>query len=162
MINPGHASGDPFMKVEHYCVRNVAAISAAADVVDAARLMRERHVGFLVVFREGDALRSPIGVVTDRDIVLQVTAKEVDPRSVTVEDVMTRQPMIATEDDDVNDLIEGMRLAGIRRAPVIDSRGALCGIIAIDDVIDVIATLLGHVAGSIKSEQRQEWHRRQT
>jgi len=149
------------MKVEHYCKRNVAAINGSADVVDVARLMRERHVGFLVVFRDNDPLRSPIGVVTDRDIVLQVTAKEVDPRAVTAEDIMTRQPMIATEEEDVSDLIEGMRLAGIRRAPVVDSRGALSGIIAIDDVIDVIATLLGHVAGSIKTEQRREWHRRQ-
>ena len=149
------------MKVEHYCKRNVAAINGSADVVDVARLMRERHVGFLVVFRDNDPLRCPIGVVTDRDIVLQVTAKEVDPRAVTAEDIMTRQPMIATEEDAVSDLIEGMRLAGIRRAPVVDSRGALSGIIAIDDVIDVIATLLGHVAGSIKTEQRREWHRRQ-
>lgn len=149
------------MKVEHYCKRAVAAIHCGADIVEAARLMRERHVGFLVVFKDADPIRAPIGVITDRDIVLQVTAKEVDPRSVTVNDVMTRQPMIASENDDVSDLIEGMRLAGIRRAPVVDLRGGLTGIIALDDVIDVIATLLGHVAGSIKSEQRQEWQRRQ-
>ena len=102
------------MKVEHYCVRNVAAISAAADVVDAARLMRERHVGFLVVFREGDALRSPIGVVTDRDIVLQVTAKEVDPRSVTVEDVMTPDPVLmASKKINCLIVVVANRIAGI-------------------------------------------------
>ncbi len=145
------------MKVDQYCKHGVVAIASSADVVDAARLMRERHVGFLVVHREGDALRKPVGVLTDRDIVLQVTAREVDPHMVTVGDVMTRQPVVAAGSDDLGELIQGMQIAGIRRAPVVDANGALKGVIAVDDVIDVVAGLLGNIAGSIRVEQKHEW-----
>jgi CBS domain-containing protein len=148
------------MKIGEYCKRAVITIASNADAADAAKLMREAHVGFLVVHREGDQLHKPVGVLTDRDLVLGVLARDVDPHSVTVDDVMTRQPLIANETDELNDLVEAMRRAGIRRVPVVDVRGAVTGIIAIDDVIDVITGLMCDISGSIKSEQRQEWRAR--
>jgi CBS domain-containing protein len=148
------------MKIGEYCKRAVVTIASSADAADAAKLMREEHVGFLVVHREGDQLQKPVGVLTDRDLVLGVLARDVDPHSVTVDDVMTRQPLIANETDELNDLVEAMRLAGIRRVPVVDVRGAVTGIIAVDDVIDVITGLMCDISGSIKSEQRQEWRAR--
>ena len=148
------------MKVGEYCKRAVVSIDTTADGVDAAQLMREEHVGFLVVYRNGDELRTPIGVLTDRDLVLGVMARDVSPRSVTVQDVMTRQPLVANESDELSDMLQAMRLAGIRRVPVVDERGALAGIIAIDDTIPIIAGLMCDIAGSIKSGQRQEWRTR--
>jgi CBS domain-containing protein len=144
------------MKVGEYCKRTVVAIASKVDAADAAKLMRAGHVGFLIVHREGDELRRPIGVLTDRDLILGVLARDVDPHSVTVEDVMTRQPIVANEADELSDMLQGMRLAGIRRVPVVDARGALTGIMAIDDAIDVITGLMCDIAGSIKREQRQE------
>jgi len=138
------------------------AIYGGAEVAQAARLMREQHVGFLVVHQEGDDLCRPIGVLTDRDIVLEVTACGVDPRSVTVADVMTPEPLIARETDDLRELLQAMRLAGVRRAPVVDARGALAGMIALDDVVDVVAGLICDMAGSIKRGQRREWRSRPT
>lgn len=149
------------MNVGQCCKHSVWAIGSRADIVEAAKLMRGHHVGFLVVYQDGDPLRKPIGVLTDRDLVLQVMAREADAHSVTAGDVMTQHPMIAMEHDDIGDLVQAMRLAGIRRVPVVDSRGALVGIIAMDDLIDVVASLLNELAGSIKSEQRQEWRARQ-
>ena len=148
------------MKVGEHCKRYAVSISGAADVVEAAKLMREEHVGFLIVYKDKDELRKPIGVLTDRDIVLQVLAREVQPRSVTVEDVMTRQPLVANEADELGEVLQAMRTAGIRRVPVTDIRGGLTGIIALDDAIDVITGLLCDITGSIKSEQRQEWRAR--
>lgn len=148
------------MVVGDYCKRGVVAIDSSADISEAARLMREHHVGFLIVYKEHDVLRKPIGVLSDRDIVLQVTAKDVDPRSVTVEDAMTREPLVASESDDLHDVLQAMRLAGIRRVPVVDARGALCGIIALDDAIELIASLLSDISGSIRGGQRQEWRQR--
>ena len=148
------------MKVGEYCNKYVVAIAASADAADAAKLMRTHHVGFLVVHREGDVLRKPIGVLTDRDLVLGVMARDVDPYAVTVEDIMSRQPLTASEGDQLSDLLQGLRLAGFRRAPVVDARGALTGIMTIDDAIEVITGLMCDVAGSIKSEQRQERRRR--
>jgi CBS domain-containing protein len=148
------------MNVADCCKRAVIAINAKADAAAAARLMREEHVGFLVVYRDGDELQKPIGVLTDRDLVLAVMARDVDPRAVTAEDVMTAQPLIANEADELSDMLQGMRLAGVRRVPVVDTRGALTGIMAIDDAIDLITGLMCDVAGSIKSEQRHEWRAR--
>lgn len=148
------------MKVGEYCKRAVVSISSRVDVFEAAKLMRQEHVGFLVVYKAEDEWRRPVGVLTDRDLVLAVMARDVNPHSVTVEDVMTRQPLVAAENDELNDLLHAMRLAGIRRVPVVDERGALLGIIAIDDVIDVITGLMCDIACSIRSEQRQEWRAR--
>jgi CBS domain-containing protein len=148
------------MKVGDYCKRAVVAIASSAEAAAAAKLMREEHVGFLIVYREGDALQKPVGVLTDRDLVLGVMARDVDPHAVTVEDVMTRQPLIANDGDELSDMLQAMRLAGIRRVPVVDVRGALAGIMAIDDAIDVVTGLMCDIAGSIKSEQRHEWRTR--
>ena len=148
------------MRVDQYCKRAVVSVRGDADIAEAARVMRERHVGFLVVFNQSDSLRHPVGVVTDRDIVLEVTALDIDPHAVTVADVMTRDPMIAHESDDLSELMHGMRLAGIRRVPVVDGRGSLAGVIAVDDVIDVVSALMGDIAASIKTEQHQEWRAR--
>ncbi len=148
------------MKVGEYCKRAVVAIASGVDAAEAAKLMRAEHVGFLIVYREGDALQRPVGVLTDRDLVLGVMARDVDPHSVTVDDVMTRQPLIANEADELSDMLQAMRLAGIRRVPVVDVRGSLVGIMAIDDAIDVVTGLMCDITGSIKSEQRQEWRAR--
>jgi CBS domain-containing protein len=145
------------MRIGDYCKRSVVSIADNLDILTAARSMREQHVGFLVVYKAGDDLRRPIGVLTDRDIVLEQVAAKVEPTSVTVGDVMTRQPLVASEADQLSEVLQAMRLAGIRRVPVVDLRGALTGVMAIDDALDVITTLLCDISGSIKSEQRHEW-----
>jgi CBS domain-containing protein len=145
------------MRVGEICRRAAVAISNEVDIVDAAKLMREKHVGFLVVVKHADKLRRPIGVLTDRDIVLQVTARDINPRAVTVEDVMTRQPLTASEGDDLGEVLQAMRLAGIRRVPVVDARGSLLGVVAIDDAVDHVTSLLTDITGSITNEQRREW-----
>ena len=144
------------MTVGECCKHLAVSIGGKADIVEAACLMREAHVGFLVVFEQGADLKRPIGVLTDRDVVLEVMAREVSPRSVTVEDVMTREPLIARVGDQLTDLFQSMRLAGVRRVPVVDNRGALSGVIAVDDAIDVATQLLCDLTGSIKGELAQE------
>jgi Mg2+/Co2+ transporter CorC len=99
-------------------------------------------------------------VLTDRDLVVGVMARDIDPHAVTVEDIMSRQPLTANEGDELSDLLQGLRLAGFRRAPVVDARGALLGIMAIDDSIELITGLMCDIAGSIKSGQLQERRRR--
>jgi CBS domain-containing protein len=148
------------MKVGEYCKRAVIAIASSSDAAEAAKLMRQQHVGFLIVHREGDELRKPVGVLTDRDLVLGVMARDVDPHAVTVDDVMSRKPLTANEADELSEVLQAMRLAGFRRVPVVDARGALSGIMAIDDAIDVVTGLMCDIAGSIKSGQRQEWRAR--
>lgn len=144
------------MKISEICKRGAVCIANSEGVSEAARLMRENHVGFLIVHQLGDDLRRPIGVLTDRDLVVQVMAKKADPESLTVDDVMTRQPLVAIENEDLSDLLQAMRLGGVRRVPVVDVRGALTGVVALDDAFDVITTFMCDITGSIKHEQRVE------
>lgn len=148
------------MKVGDLCRRGVISVDNSTDVTSAARRMREQHVGFLVVYRLGDPLRRPIGVLTDRDIVVEVIAAKVDPEELTIDDVMTREPLVANETDELNEVLQAMRLTGIRRVPVVDGREALVGVLAIDDALDTVTGLLCDITGSIKSELRHEWRAR--
>ena len=65
------------MKVGDICKRAVISTENSMDITAAAELMREHHVGFLIVYKSGDELRRPIGVLTDRDIVIEVVAKKI-------------------------------------------------------------------------------------
>lgn len=144
------------MKVGELCQRGVVAIANSEDIPAAAQMMREHHVGFLVVFAQGDELRRPIGVLTDRDIVIGVIAKKVNPQALRVDDLMTRQPVVAHETEDLSDVLQAMRLAGIRRVPVVDQRSALVGVIAIDDAFHIITNFMCDITGSVQNQQRQE------
>lgn len=144
------------MRVGDVCQRAVVTIDDTADLTAAAEQMRIHHVGFLIVHRAGDELRRPVGVITDRDIVVAVVAKKVDPATLTVEDLMTRDPLVAQESEDLAHVLQGMRNAGIRRVPVVDARGALCGVFAIDDAFEIITNFMCDITGSVKNQQRQE------
>jgi predicted transcriptional regulator len=148
------------MKVGDICKRAVVSIDNSMDISAAAELMRQHHAGLLIVYKSGDELRRPIGVLTDRDIVIEAIAKKVDPASLKVDDLMTRQPLVANESEQLGDVLQAMRMAGIRRVPVVDTRGALTGVIAIDDAFDVITGFMCDITGSVKNEQRKEWHSR--
>ena len=145
------------MNVGEHCHRGVISIADSADVVTAARLMRDQHVGMLTVHRQGDEIRRVIGVLTDRDIVMQVTATVRDPRTVKVQDVMIRQPLVANDQDELRDVLQVMRLAGIRRVPVVDARGAPAGLLALDDAIELVTGLLCDISGSIQTDRNHEW-----
>ena len=144
------------MTLKTICNREVLIAQKSDTVVIAAKLMREYHAGNLVVIEERNGLRYPVGIVTDRDIVIELIAKEVDIHSVTLGDIMYREIIVAKENDDVNDTIKIMRQKGIRRLPVVDNSGALVGIVTMDDLIDLIAEQLKDIAGLIGKEQNLE------
>jgi len=125
-------------------------------LVEAAKLMREYQVGSIVVVEEQNGVRYPVGLVTDRDLVIEVIAKEVDINSVTLGDVMYRDIILGKENDDVNETIKIMRQKGIRRLPVVDDNGALVGIVTLDDLIDLIAEQLKDIAALIGKQQNVE------
>jgi CBS domain-containing protein len=149
------------MTVRALCNHNVATIDRNAGVVDAAVRMREEHVGDLIVAEERKGRRVPVGILTDRDIVVAVVAKRVAANAVTVGDAMSAELLTVHEDNGVEHALREMRRAGVRRAPVVDASGSLIGVLSIDDVIDHLAVQLGHIADIIRVEQRAETeHRR--
>ena len=148
------------MNVAQHCKHDVLSVTPSTALTDAAHLMREHSLGFLVVVEERDGRRFPVGVLTDRDIVVRVIGAAVDPQTLLVKDIMSSQPIIAHEHDDFVELVRGMRTAGIRRMPVVDHTGALVGIVALDDVLKVMGEMLDDLCVAIRTEQRFEQHRR--
>ena len=146
------------MNLSRFCQKAVVTIRPSDEVTTAARLMREKHVGYLVVVEpaiEGEAAK-PVGVLTDRDIAVAVVAREIDPRSVRVDDVMTRYPVVAAQEDALASALQVMRRLGVRRLPIVDGSGNLAGILSLDDVVDAVAGELQDVAGSIRHELKVE------
>ena len=149
------------MRVGEYCTREVVIATRDTGIGEAARLMREEHVGDLVVVVEHDEAKRPVGIVTDRDLVLEVLARDIDPISVTVGDLPSRELAVAGENDDLMDTLERMRGLGVRRIPVVDSDGALTGILAVDDMLEVISELSQHLVKLMYREVATEVRQRQ-
>jgi CBS domain-containing protein len=144
------------MTIGSICTRRVITVDRGINIPAAAAVMRENGIGYLIVTDVASGGGSPIGVITDRDIVVKVIAKDVDPRSLTVGDVMTPDPLTAAEDDDISTTLRRMRRLGVRRVPVVGAGGHVSGVVSIDDVVDHIAGQLTDVSSSIRNELRFE------
>lgn len=138
------------------CTRVVTFAERGMPVSEAAQLMRGQHVGCLVVVEETAAGRVPVGVLTDRDIVTAVVARDVDARTLRVEDVMSADPVVVPEDMSVIDLLRTMRAKGLRRLPVVGAAGVLAGLVTLDDLLGVIAEELHATVAAIEAEQARE------
>jgi CBS domain-containing protein len=123
------------MNVGQACRRDVTTIAANADVSQAARLMLDRRDMFVVVHHSDDTACIPVGIVTDGDIVRSRTCDE-GPPGRTVQDVMTCEPVTAREQDTLDDVARMMRLTGLFRVPVVDARGHLTGVLALEDALE--------------------------
>ncbi len=143
------------MNVGKMCKRNVVTVCEFDELNSAAELMREKHVGYLVVTNQNPAggMAMPVGVLTDRDIVVSVLAKDANPRELRVGDIMTRQPVVIGEGRSIASALTEMRRIGVRRLPVVGSVGQLVGVLSLDDVFDSLAGELLDVAGSVRNEQ---------
>lgn len=144
------------MNAGGFCNRIVTVAERGMPLVQAAQLMRDHHVGSLVVVDEAGAGRLVVGMLTDRDIVTAVIAQEVDPATLVVEDVMTSEVVTAVEEDSVMDVLGLMRRKGVRRVPVTNADGALLGLITLDDLIGILSEQLRAMVLAIEAEQLRE------
>ena len=146
------------MTVKDYCTTAVVVTERTASVVEAARKMRAQHVGTLIVVEQRGGDQIPIGILTDRDLVVEVLAQDVSPPALAVGDVMSTELLTADEHDDVLATLTRMRGRGARRIPIVNARGALVGILTADDLVEVLADALMDLAtvahGGIRREQR--------
>jgi CBS domain-containing protein len=146
------------MLVGKNCRRDVVTIRSAQSVVEAARQMRQHHVGDLVVVDDGGA---PVGVLTDRDLVVCVLAREADRiAQLQVGDVLTDEVLLARESEDVSEVLRHMQRERVRRVPVVDEGGVLVGILTLDDILGVVSGDLANVAHLVKSQGEHEHERR--
>jgi CBS domain-containing protein len=147
------------MRTGDLCRRQVVTATLATSLSDLSQMMRTQHVGSVVVLAEGGG-RKPAGIVTDRDIVIEVVAMGLNPAVVTAGDVMTPSPVVAKQEDDALWALKVMRDRGVRRLPVVDEQGALTGLLSFDDLMQHFGTTLGDIAQVIGTERVVESARR--
>src|SRR5512141_2584229 len=122
------------MKVERVYTRSVVGTSRSSSIRDAATAMRRFHVGSLIVTEGGRHDTEVVGIVTDRDLVLQSLADDLDPRKASVDKVMSPVVASVAEDSDLLEALARMRAAGVRRL-LVTKGGKPAGILSIDDVL---------------------------
>ncbi len=144
------------MSVGDVCSREVVVTDRDDTIPHVSQLMREYHVGDAIVVEEHNGERVPVGILTDRDIVVDLIANGADLGSITIGDVMSHDLLVIGEDDSLDDAIKRMRDRGVRRVPVVNHRGGLEGILAVDDIIDLLAEQLTDVDRLFNREQKHE------
>ncbi len=149
------------MKLSEICMRDVIVVSPQTDLVAAANLMRQYHVGSLVVLEESGGIRRPVGILTDRDLVVEVLALEVPILSVKVGDIMSVDIVCLNEEEDLSQAIQTMRHKGIRRLPVVDAQGGLVGIVTLEDLLELAVEWLSGLAAISSAEINKERQSRQ-
>ena len=139
------------------CSRAVVFSTREETVAAAAKLMRENHVGSIVVVEQmNGGKRLPVGIVTDRDLVVEVLAPGLDAKTITVGDIMAAELVTVRENEGLLETMEIMRYRGVRRIPVVDDAGQLIGIASTDDLLEVLAEEMTELAKIVAREQAHE------
>lgn len=145
------------MTVGTICNRNVVVAPKTEMIVDAAKRMRIAHVGDVIVVENRNGQRVPIGIVTDRDIVVSVVAGDPDHINyLSLNDLMSDDLVTAREDEGIESALKTMQEKGVRRLPIVDVGGGLVGILTLDDLLKYLTEQQGLLVGLIASEQRRE------
>jgi CBS domain-containing protein len=144
------------MSVGQICNRDTVIVRKEESVIDAAKLMREFHVGSVVVVEDVEGGVKPVGILTDRDLVVEILAAELDPNAVAVGDIMSYELASAREEDGLWDTLLRMRAKGIRRLPVVNGQGLLIGILTSDDLLELLAGEIGQLARVVATGRERE------
>jgi len=148
------------MTAGELCTRMVATIDPGESVLTAAKRMRDEHVGDLVVVETIEGGVRPIGILTDRDLVVSVLAEEIaEPARHEVGEVIHGDLVTATDDEDLGEVLRRMRAFAVRRVPVLDGAGCLFGILALDDVLAWIREDLAEATSISRRQLQEEAHR---
>jgi CBS domain-containing protein len=134
------------MTVGKFCNREVIIAEKSCTATEVAKLMRQHHVGDVVIVESHGGKVTPIGILTDRDIVIELIACDVAPDSVSARDVMSYELVTAREEDSIWDTLQKMRARGVSRVPVVNAAGELQGILSAADLMELFADELNLLA----------------
>lgn len=146
----------PSLQVRDVAVHAPVTALPTESITDCAKRMHSEHVGCVIVVETNDGGEFPVGMLTDRDIAIEVVAFGLDPNALTAGDVMSEKPAVVEEDDDLLDVLARMRERGARRLPVTRPDGALTGVIALDNVLEALAEQLDGMIGVLKAQKTRE------
>ncbi len=144
------------MTVGKYCERELEPLSRDASLQEAALMMRSHHVGEVIVVDKLDGKNIPVGVVTDRDLVIEIMALAVDVEQISVGNIMSLELITVRHDYSLSDTLDIMQRHGVRRLPVVDNSGALLGIINIEVILKVLCQDLSKMLTLFNNERDNE------
>lgn len=144
------------MSLKECCNVGVICCDADTPLPEVAALMRKHHVGDVIVIEDKDGSRMPLGIVTDRDIVMETISVQIDASVFTAGDIMTSPLVCAREDEGFVETLRLMRQHKIRRMPIVTQAGALCGIVTADDLINLLAMELSLLTAAIIDQPMKE------
>ena len=144
------------MPISEICNREIVIVQPDSTTLEAAQLMRQHHVGDGLVVESRNGVRVPVGIVTDRDLVVEIMAPELDMVAITVGDIMLPDLVSVKESTGMFEAIEYMRAKGVRRLPVVNDSGGLVGILTLDDLLELLAEELLALSKLVKYEQKKE------
>ena len=148
------------MPIGEFCNRDTVITNRNDTVGEAAKLMRQHHVGDVIVVEERDGMRVPVGIVTDRELVVEIMATELDPAVITVGDIMEPELVTVKESVGVFEAIQYMRSKTVRRLPVVDENGGLVGILTLDDLLELLSEELLAVSRLVSYQRQREARQR--
>lgn len=148
------------MPVGEICNRDVIILRRDETILEAAKLMRHHHVGDVIIVEERDGVRIPVGIVTDRDLVVEIMATELDQGVITVGDIIEQELVTVKEDVAIFDAVQYMRNKTVRRLPVVDENGALVGILTLDDLLELLSEELLAIAKLVTHQRQKEMRAR--
>lgn len=140
------------MNVGDICSKNVVYVLQQDSVLDVARIMREQHVGSVVVVDNTNGEIRPQGMITDRDLVLEVLAANIDPSVLKAEDILTCELICVTETHDVSEALKYLRYYGVKRAPVVNVNGLLVGLFSIEDSLGTLSEEFSEIVKLLSNE----------
>ncbi|MGA7594007.1 MAG: CBS domain-containing protein [Gallionella sp.] len=144
------------MAIGDICNREVVVAGRDCTILEAAQLMRQHHVGDVVIVEKRGGINAPAGLVTDRDLFVEIIAPAIDQAAITVGDLMMSDLATARESPGVSETIEYMRAKGERRVPVVVEYGVLVGILALDDLLEPLSAELLSRSRLVRHEQKRE------
>jgi CBS domain-containing protein len=136
------------MTIGKICRSDVVTVPEKTTIQEAAQMMKEKNVGCLLVVRYQDNDYDPVGIITDRDIVVKVLSDKANVEGVMVDEVMSKDLLMLSSELGVKKTIEAMSYKGVRRAPIMDYN-QIYGIVSVDDLLVMIASELGDLAALV-------------
>ncbi len=144
------------MNVADICTREIVMADRQASLEEAATLMREQHVGTLLVVDRSDGATQAVGIVSDRDLVIEAMARGLDAAQTTIGRLAEGKLAVVPSSASLDETIAAMKERGVRRLLVANEQGELFGIVSLDDVLDALAHEMSELAHAVRGGLERE------
>ncbi|MCD6047241.1 MAG: putative signal-transduction protein with domain [Gammaproteobacteria bacterium] len=140
------------MPVQKIATSKTVCISENASLFEVSKKMKKYNVGAVVVVKDAEADLTPVGIITDRDIVVELVATGVDPNDVYIKEILVDDLMTVKEGSSVQEAISSMKKKGVRRVPIVNEENKVVGIVSMDDLLMLMVKELCELVDIVRQQ----------